>query len=277
MNARRTAALLALLLPLAAAAHEAPATARYLANEGVMVAHGETRILFDPLFNESYGQYRLVPEEMRQALFDGRPPWDGIDAVFISHYHDDHFAPADMLAYLDAQPTVRLYAPEQAVAALRAEAAGEEAPFGRVIAVNLGAGDPPRRLAQPGLTIEAVRIPHAGWPSRRQDVENLAWRVTLDGGPTVLHLGDADTHEIHFDADEDFWDELPLHLALPPYWFFPSESGQAVLDERLRPAHSVGIHVPVTIPAAPAEREPELAGVDLFTEPGETRRIPHEH
>lgn len=269
--------LTAALLSAGAAGHEAPATAHYIANEGVMIAHGETRVLFDPLFNESFGEYRLPPEAMRAALMSGLPPFDGIDALFISHYHDDHFAPADLLEYLDAQDTVRLYAPEQAVAALRSAAGHGDGPLERVTAVNLDVGDTPLRFVQPGLVIEAVRIPHAGWPTRLQDVENIAWRVTLDGGPTVLHLGDADTRELHFARDEAFWEDGRAELALPPYWFFLSDSGLAVLEEHVRAEHAVGIHVPVSVPAEPAAREEGLRLVDLFVRPGETRSVPHTH
>ena len=86
-------------------------TAHYLANEGLMVVHGETKIMFDPLFRESYGQYRLLPEAMVEALYAGAPPFDGIDAVFISHHHGDHFSPADILRLLKLQAGIHLYAP----------------------------------------------------------------------------------------------------------------------------------------------------------------------
>ena len=69
---------------------------QYLANEGVMVRHAETSILFDPLFNNSFGQYQLVPDDMRAAIMAGKAPYDNADAVFISHYHDDHFSAADL-------------------------------------------------------------------------------------------------------------------------------------------------------------------------------------
>lgn len=39
-------------------------TAYYMANEGLMVVNGDTKILFDPLFRNSYGQYLLLPEEI---------------------------------------------------------------------------------------------------------------------------------------------------------------------------------------------------------------------
>lgn len=270
--------LLPLLLFLSiagAGAHEEPATARYIANAGVLVAHGDTRIVFDPLFREDFGQYRLPPADIREALLAGRPPWHGVDAVFISHYHDDHFEPAELIGYLRAQPELRLYAPAQAAAALL-DAAGSDAAdlAGRIDAVRLAYGDRPRRISLPGLAIDAVRIPHAGWPERLADVENIAWRITLDDGPTVLHLGDADTARVHFASDSGFWRARPLHLALPPYWFFLSPSGLAVLDEELQPALAVGVHVPVSVPERPAARDAGLRDADLFIRPGETREIP---
>lgn len=267
----------ALLLVLQTASAHEDATAHYLANEGLMAAHGDTKILFDPLFSQSYGNYRLVPPDMRSALFAGEQPWDGIDAVFISHYHGDHFAPADMLEFLRKQESIHLYAPEQAVAAMRAIGADDDALFSRVTAINLQYGDKPLQLRAPGLLIEVVRLPHSGWPDSRVEVENLAWRVTLDDGPTVLHLGDADTSELHFSPDSDYWRQRKPDMAFPPYWYFLSESGQAVLREYIRPKAAVGVHVPVNIQSEPSQRADGLQEVDLFTVPGETRTISHDH
>lgn len=260
-----------------AGAHERDARAHYLANEGVMVEHGETKVLFDPLFNESFGEYRLVPDEIRRALVAGEPPWDGVDAVFISHYHNDHFSPRDMLAFLRARGDTRLYAPQQAVAVLR-EAAdrGDEVLFERVTAIALEYGDAPQTIEIPNLLIEAARIPHAGWPGHTE-IENIAWRITLDNQSTVLHLGDADTNDVHFEQPAEYWGRPLPDMAFLPYWYFLSESGLRVLRERLRPTHAVGIHVPVAVPEDAAERESGLQHVDLFTRPGETREISHEH
>ena len=86
---------------------------QYMANEGLMVVQGDTKVVFDPLFRNSYGQYQLLPKEMEDALFSGQPPFDGIDAVFVSHYHGDHFSPADILRLLKEQRGIHLYAPVQ--------------------------------------------------------------------------------------------------------------------------------------------------------------------
>jgi len=257
-----------------AAAGGSVGTARYLANAGVLIASGETRIAFDPIFRSDFGVYRLLPPELERALFAGEPPFDGLDAVLISHYHGDHFSPDDLLRLLEAQPGIRLYAPEQAVAAMRSAAGpGQDGVFGRVTGIALDPGEPPRVIRAGPLLVEAVRIPHSGWPESNRDVENLSYRVTLDGAATVLHLGDADTRDAHFADHAGYWKERHTHMAFPPYWFFLSEEGRRIVGERLEPGHAVGVHVGTDVPARPGEREPGLRDADLFLEPGETREI----
>jgi L-ascorbate metabolism protein UlaG (beta-lactamase superfamily) len=251
-----------------------PSQVHYLANEGVMVQHGDTRILFDPLFRNGYGHYELVPEDMEKALFDGVPPWDGIDAVFVSHYHGDHFSPEVMLNFLKAREEIRFYGPAQATEALRAAAKPEDAAlFDRVTAIDLAYGQAPVTLAMEGLNIEAVRIPHSGWPEGRTEVQNIVFRVTLDELTTVVHMGDADANDVHFERDAAYWASRPTGMAFPPYWFFLSDEGRRILDERIRAKASIGVHVPEKMPDDAAERPAELDGIDLFTKPGETREI----
>ena len=253
-------------------------TAHYMANEGLLVAHGDTKIMFDPLFRNGYGQYLLLPETMREALFAGEAPYDGVDAIFISHHHGDHFDPTDILNLLRTQTGIHLYAPQQAVVGLR-EVAGpaDNAIFDRVSSVDLAYMDAPVTLEMDGLLVEAVRIPHAGWPTGRVNIENIAWRVTLNDSTTVLHMGDADPNDVHFARDASYWNKNPPDMAFPPYWFLSSSSGLEILKQRIKPGHSVGVHVPVTIPGDPIRRPVELRGADLFTQPGEVRVIRGTH
>ncbi len=251
------------------------ATAQYMANEGLMVMQGATKVVFDPLFRNSYGQYQLLPKAMEEALFAGEPPFDGIDAVFVSHYHGDHFSPEDMLRLLKVQQGIHLYAPIQAVNGMRKVATTQDKTvFERVTAVELAYKDAPVTLEMEGLIIEAVRIPHSGWPRGRLDVENISWRVTLNDTTTVLHMGDADPNDVHFARDVTYWDKRHTHMAFPPYWFFSSTGGNGILKNRIKPDHSVSVHVPVSISKTPSLRPVELRGHDLFTEPGEKREIP---
>ena len=251
---------------------EPPPRAMYLANAGVMVTAGETKVLFDPFFRADFGIYELVPKAIEDAIFAATPPFDGIDAVFISHHHGDHFSPDVAAAYLNAQPHVRLIGPAQAAAAvLRAD--GRPSMRDRIHAVRLTVEQPPARLSVGDLEIEAVRIPHAGWPTRHQHVENLAFRVTLDKRATVVHLGDADPQRPHFARHEDHWrNGRPPAAAFPPYWFFESPGGQSIVREYLRGLQTIGVHVPAAIPDAPSQGSGQGA-FDLFTRPGETRKL----
>jgi L-ascorbate metabolism protein UlaG (beta-lactamase superfamily) len=237
MKVRTCSAILLFLTVSLAFANDSDSTAHYLANEGVMVARGETKIVFDPLFRYPHAYYQVVPEEMEQALFSGHPPFDGIDAVFISHYHADHFSPELILRLLTEREDIQLFAPEQAVDGLRAMTGDEDEPvFDRITSIDLEYLEAPVTLKASGLLIEAVRIPHSGWPEGRLDVQNIAFRVTLDETTTVLHMGDADARDQHFASDAAYWNLRHTDMAFPPYWFFLDPGGRRVLDERLQPA-----------------------------------------
>lgn len=250
------------------------ATAQYLANAAILVTNGGSKVVFDPLFRNDFGSYERVPESMERALFAGEPPFDGLDAVFISHYHEDHFSALDVLRLLEARPDLRLYAPAQAVAGMREIASARlDAVMARVNAIALHYRDAPMSLQHGTLLVEAVRIPHSGWPTRQQQVENIAFRVTLDAETTVVHLGDADASDAHFAPDVAYWRQRRTDAAFPPYWFFLSDGGRQVLERRIAPTRSIGMHVPADVPGRPEEREPGLRGHELFTEPGEVRAI----
>jgi len=266
--------LLALLFVISSAAFgQTDTTVQYLANEGVMVTHEDTKVLFDPLFDNGYGQYQMVPTAMRAAILAGEPPYDGVDAVFISHHHGDHFSAEAILNLLKSQEGMTLYAPAQAVAAIRAIAAAEDdAVLARLVGLDMEYGDAPVTIETPNLTVDAAYIPHSGWPTARTDVQNIAFRIMLNHSSTVLHLGDADARLVHFAADEEYWEGHDVDLALPPYWFFGSQDGIEILEDRISISHSIGIHVPDRF-ADPANVPEELQGYELFTTPGEGRRF----
>ncbi|MFN3235989.1 MAG: hypothetical protein ACE37D_02900 [Pseudomonadales bacterium] len=97
------------LVSLPALSHNA--TAHYLANEGVMVENGATKVVFDPLFNNDYGRFELLPEDMKAALLAGEAPYDNLSAAFISHSHEDHFDPEDMVRLMLAHPQLNFLLP----------------------------------------------------------------------------------------------------------------------------------------------------------------------
>ena len=262
------------LSPWALATEDPAPRAVYIANMGAMIERGETKILFDPLFHYEHDTYDRVPPEVEAALLAGDEPWDGIDAVSISHHHGDHFDPATIVALLRARPAIELFGPEQAAAAIREQVVDPSDPLlKRVHGLSLENGMAATDIEFGPLLVEAARIRHAGWPDYHADVENIVFRVTLDNETTVMHFGDADVDDTHFAKSPEHWTERHSHLAMPPYWFFLSNDGRRILRERIDADEVIGMHVPVSMPDDRASHDKRLQDVDLFTRPGETRTL----
>ncbi|MFT6779052.1 MAG: L-ascorbate metabolism protein UlaG (beta-lactamase superfamily) [Paraglaciecola sp.] len=213
-------------------AHQASAT--YVANEAVLITNGDKKVLFDPFFHQAFGTYQLVPEDIQNAIFNGSPPFDNLTAIVISHAHGDHFDADDVFKYLQKHPNTQLIAPQQAVTELIA-LAGANQVLSQVSSVKLVFNQAPKTLEVAGLIIDAVRIPHAGWPGRAK-IENLVFRVTLksqDSSVTVMHMGDADPDDEHYLAYKDHWKKRVTDTAFPPYWFYFSAEGRDILTDIL--------------------------------------------
>lgn len=243
-------------------------TATYLANEAIMITVGETKLLFDPIYDNLYGQFQPIPEDMRAAMIAGDAPFDGIDAVFVTHAHGDHFAAGEMADYLAAHRDVAFYAPTQAVDMMRALEDFDETILDQVTEITLSEGDDLAVLSEGDLTVEAVMIPHLGG-EQMADIDNAIYRVTVDGY-TVMHLGDANADDAHFEPYDAHWQARETGIVFPHFAYFIIPGGTEILYQRLNAREAVGFHVPVNIP-------PPLQGTeeDYFHEPGETRSIPH--
>lgn len=241
---------------------------RYLANEGIMIQSGTYKILFDPFFHNDYGQYQLVPKDILNAIMSNTSPYDNIDAIFISHAHEDHFTAKDMLRYLLKYPKTKLIAPSQAIDEIKKL---EQYPqisniLSRIHPIQLAYGDPSHTIELDNMIIDAVRIPHAGWPGRA-NISNIVFRVTLPDGQsskTFIHMGDADPKDEHFLPYKSLWSERSTDLAFPPYWFMYSIQGNYILDYRLNAHSSIGVHVPINVP-----QKLKDSGKAFFDTPGE--------
>lgn len=251
-----------------ALAHD-PGEAKYLGNEGILVTQGETKILIDAFYAESFdGQYVLVPTALETAMMKGEAPFDGIDAILFTHIHPDHFNSRKTIAYMRAHPDVRLYGGMDVVGAIRAADASSDPLMKRVVPVHTPPGGKTVRFAIDGLEIEAFAIPHNG----NGPIPHFAYRVTLDAKSTVMHLGDADDEDRHYAPYQQDFDKKRTDTAFVPYWLMMNDAGKHVLEQRIKAVKTIGIHVD-----AAERKDPEAArkqvGGDLFVEPGETRPI----
>jgi L-ascorbate metabolism protein UlaG (beta-lactamase superfamily) len=246
-------------------------SATYIANEAILVQHGDKKILFDPFFHQNFGIYQLVPAETKKKIFAAQAPFDNIDAIVISHAHGDHFAADQVLAYLSRYKDTHLIAPQQAIDQLTALPGADDI-SAQLTGIKLAFNDAPKNIEVSDLIVEAVRIPHAGWPSRA-DIENIVFRITLpkeaaQNKPpfSVIHMGDADPDDNHYLPYKSHWQARKTDVAFPPYWFYSSLEGNYILEELINTKQSVGIHVPMKVPKLLQQSDK-----DYFSRSGETR------
>jgi L-ascorbate metabolism protein UlaG (beta-lactamase superfamily) len=241
--------------------------ARYLGNEGVLISINDQKIVFDPFFHNSYGNYTLVPQTLRKKIFHNQAPFNDITAIFISHAHGDHFDAKDVAIYLKSYSKVKLFAPAQAITALQSTSEYEKIKP-QLVAVPLALGDKPWQQTLGALTIEAVRIPHAGWPGRA-DIENIVFRVTSHKNYSVMHFGDAETKNQFYQPYTDFWQKQNSDLALVPYWFFGSKDGLNLVNSVINAKKAIGVHVPTQVPSWLKNQRQ----YDYFSQPDEMREL----
>lgn len=220
---------------------------RHIGNAGLMIVQGDTKILFDPLYSNGYNNYHLVPPDVKAAVIAGVPPFDNIAALLISHAHGDHFDAADIVAFHANHPGTLIIGPGQAIRAIIETGQASVRMQERFVPMGLTYGQDPLTVSFETLSVEAVRIPHAGGPGRRE-IENLVYRVTLEGAATVMHMGDSDPALEFFSPYETHWRARETDMAFPPYWFFLSAEGLQIVDGVLNAGEAVGVHVPINVP-----------------------------
>jgi hypothetical protein len=179
-----------------------------------------------------------------------------------------------MLAYLRAQPDVLLFCPRQVEAAIAA-ATDEVQILERIRAIGLAPGETPQSIKSGPLDIDVAAVPHAGG-ERMADVRNLVFRISLANKHTLVHLGDAAIDVKAFSELSRFWQARDVDTAFPPYWFLGNETGLEILRDHVSAGRVIGIHVPAAAIGRGEEWRARLEG-DLFTDPGESRRLVHEH
>lgn len=266
---QKLAVMVLMLWCLVVSAKQEQAEVQYLGNTGLLVDYQDQQVLFDPFFHNHFNTYQLVPEATREAIFSGQPPYDSVEMILVSHAHGDHFDAADLVKYLQGSPNTCLVAPTQAVEQLQKQA-GFKQISDQIHAIGLAYQDQPVELTLGGIVVEAVRIPHAGWPGRAE-VSNLVYRVTLNDDITMMHMGDADPDDVHFKPLQSHWEKLTTNHAFPPYWFLLTPDGQTILKDRINSQHHSGVHVPVNVPEALKSQNGHY-----FVKPGSTLVIKNE-
>jgi L-ascorbate metabolism protein UlaG (beta-lactamase superfamily) len=212
----------------------------YIANEGVLITSGETKILIDGLHRRYQRGYPYLPEPYRERIETAVPPFDGVDLVLVSHRHLDHFHPESVGRHLLRNPDARLVSSQQVVAEVEKHFSDYATIQSRVTTVT------PPLTERVAMTVAGVdmQIIGAGHGSgRHASIQNLGHLITL-GGKKLLHLGDADADPAIFEKLR--LDEQGVDVAFLPMWFLTGEQGPQIVRDRIKPRHIVAVHMPAS-------------------------------
>jgi L-ascorbate metabolism protein UlaG (beta-lactamase superfamily) len=219
---------------------EEPLALTYIANEGVLVSSGETKVLIDALFDKPNPEYRAPSADVLEKIIKGAAPFDGIDLVLVTHNHPDHFNPSLAVRYLETVPGPVLLAPVDAVAEMRKAAADWNKIEPRVVSLDIKVGGKEKRILEK-IPVIALRTLHSGGG---ESPMNLMYLFELEGW-RVFHEGDSTGKPDDFQSFG--LGDASVDLALVHYWFPLEPNCARFLQEVLKPGHIALMHLPIRL------------------------------
>lgn len=202
----------------------------WLANEGVLIAAGDRRVLIDAFVSEPYSMYTHLSESVAQDVLAGVAPFAGVDLALASHVHRDHFQPEFAQAYFDVHRDTPLLSSRQVVELVGPKENAE---------VRYPQPGQSSHWSGAGITVEFLNLSHGG--GRFAGIHNLGHIIEIDG-VRILHIGDAAMQPRNFEPYR--LAERDLDVALIPYWYFSSEDGGRIVDEHLVADLRIAVHLP---------------------------------
>lgn len=230
-----------------------PVTVTYIANEGVLIAEGDQRVLIDGLHREYKPDYAFPDARLLSALEAGKAPYDQLDLILVSHQHLDHFHPLSVALSLKNIPGASLISSEQVVNQVREQLAKGTVDATRLQPFTPGA-DRKLEITVAGIKLTVLGLRHSGEQAR--SIQNLGHIVEL-GGKKFLHVGDAELSDTVFAGYK--LNEAGIDVAILPYWYLLTAEGRAAIKKLINPKQIIAVHIQ---PLEAAEVIDQLKKVD---------------
>lgn len=255
---------IALVLALASAAL-ADVTITRVANEGVVLDDGTTRIMIDGLVVEPYALYGGLPPGLEQQFRNAEGVFAGIDLALASHRHHDHNQPEFACLFLRRSSPTRFVSSGQVLDLMRERCRNLVTTSPQVQLIDPSYGVP-AVLTEETAEVTAFLLSHGVGKYAR--LQNFGHAVTI-GGMLMLHIGDAAMDPADFATAGV--DKMKLDVAFIPFWFFQPGPGFAVVERFMDAPHKIALHIP---PNEMAEVREYLAenfpDVLVLAEPGDS-------
>jgi hypothetical protein len=104
-------------------------TIRYVANAGMLVTMSGSALLVDAPIRDGIPPYPASTTVERQKLESARLPYDGVDNILVTHWHEDHFDPGAIAAHLASNPRGRVISSPEVIDRVIATAPDMDSPL----------------------------------------------------------------------------------------------------------------------------------------------------
>ena len=228
--------LVALLCVLDGA--QADITITQLANAGVIISDGKTRVMIDGMVVEPYSVYGGLPDDVAAMFRQASGPFADIDLALISHRDHEHNQPAYACEFAKKSSGTLFVSSSQVFGLMRerCRALVTTSPRFRVIDVQYSE---PQVIEQGGARVTVFLLSHGS--NKAAAIQNYGYLVEI-GGVTVLHIGDAAMAPADFQTAG--LDLKKVDAALIPFLYFQPGPGAAVIREFLDARVKVAVHIP---------------------------------
>lgn len=237
----------------------APLAVTYIANTGFLIECADRKILVDALFGGFAEDWCFVPpDSVIDLMTAGKPPFNDIDIIGVTHAHTDHFNPRLVMDHLVHNRRGILVCPAQAAQKLETDPRYSDVKD-RIRIMPMPT-DSISELTISGIGVKAFKTPHLHAADAHRDIEHLEYLFTV-GGRTIFHTGDSGLNDIRRYEGYGFG-QKPIDLAFVCWWNGgePLTFQRKLIRDILRPERIIMMHMaPHRPPAGHPEQEQTVA------------------
>ena len=216
---------------------EVPVKITYIANAGFMYSYKDKNILIDALFNNSFGEYLVPSNELKNKIIKGESPFEHVDLFLVTHNHGDHFYAPDVIDFLKNHDETILISPTTAGSQCFSEEKNISKQV-RNIESDVGAAV---EESINDIHIKIFRLKHLGDDDGLKTT-NLAYLVNFNG-IKILQMGDITIEHSKSLIEKFKWEDETIDILFVSY-FDLSDVSANYIKEVIKPKKIIALHIP---------------------------------
>ena len=209
-----------------------------VANEGVIIDDGVTKIMIDGLVVERYALYGGLPPALAEQFSLASGPFARIDLALATHRHHDHNQPEFACQFLKRSTRTRMPSSPQVLDLMRERCRELVTTSPRVWAIDPQYGVPVE-IEAGAAKVTAIRLSHG--TGKYASLQNYGYLVEM-GGLRLLHIGDAAMRPDDYALAG--LDAIDLDVAFIPFWFFQPGPGAEIVEKFMNARLKLAVHIP---------------------------------